>query len=191
MATKAFLLPDGRRSNNPEGLQVTISNEKGELEVLYDPHPKQLDFHLRTEPNVLFYGGRGSGKSAALRWEAHMRALAHPGFKYAILRRTYPELQNSHLRDVPREMKKLGGSFHYTNREAIYPNGSVGVFTHCATPEDALNLLSAEFAWMGFDELSTFDWEMFLKLAASVRVTEDSGLIAMVRAATNPLGPSA
>lgn len=54
-----------------------------------------------------------------------------------------------------------------------------------------LNLLSAEFAWMGFDELSTFEWEMFTKLAASVRVPVNSGLTAMVRGCTNPLGPSA
>lgn len=44
---------------------------------------------------------------------------------------------------------------------------------------------------MFFDEISTFEWEMFVKLAASVRVKKDSNLIGMVRAATNPLGTSA
>lgn len=170
---------------------IRIINEKGEWEDFYIPTPKQEEFHARSEPNVLFWGGRGSGKSAALRNEAHARALAHPGFNYLILRRTYPELQKSHLIHIPREMKKLGGTFHYTDRVALYPNGSRGMFSHCATEEDALNLLSAEFAWMAFDELSTFPWEMFLKLAASVRVPKNSGLTAMVRAATNPLGPSA
>jgi hypothetical protein len=88
-------------------------------------------------------------------------------------------------------MKKLGGDFHGTERVARYPNGSKGFFSHCANEEDVLNLLSAEFALMIFDEISTFEWEMFTKLAASVRVPKNSNLIAMVRGATNPLGVSA
>lgn len=160
-------------------------------QILYVPSPKQQDYHLRTEANVLFWGGRGSGKSICGRWDAHMRALAHPGFSYVILRRTYPELQRSHLVHIQREMKQLGGHFHHTDRIAHYPNGSRGYFSHCANDDDVLNLLSAEFALMVFDELSTFEWEMFTKLSASVRVPVGSGLIAMVRGLTNPLGPSA
>lgn len=88
-------------------------------------------------------------------------------------------------------MRDLGGSFHNTDHIATYPNGSRGFFSHCATEDDVLNLLSAEFALMVFDELSTFEWEMYVKLAASVRVPVGSKLTAMVRGLTNPLGPSA
>ena len=160
-------------------------------EVLYSPTPKQQEFHARNEANVLFWGGRGSGKSLALRWDAHMRALSTPGFKYIILRRTFPELSKSHLLEIPREMKLLGGYFHHTEKKAIYPNGSIGMFSHCQNDEDVLNLLSVEVFWAGFDEISTFDWEMFTKLAASVRAPKHLGLTPMVRAATNPLGVSA
>lgn len=171
--------------------RISITNVDGTEEILYEPTDKQEEFHAAEQPNVLFWGGRGSGKSMALRWEAHARALAVPGYKYIILRRTFPELQKSHLIHVPREMKLLGGTFNYTDKIARYPNGSTGFFSHCATDEDVLNLLSAEFYWAGFDELSTFEWEMFTKLSASVRVLKSSGLTAMVRACTNPLGPSA
>lgn len=170
---------------------LTLTHSDGTIEVLYDPTPKQLQFHQRTEPNVLFWGGRGSGKSVALRWEAHIRALNTPNFTYVILRRTYPELQKSHLMFISQEMKKLGGYFHHQNKTAIYPNGSKGIYSHCSGEEDVLNLLSAQFTWMGVDEISTFPWDMFTKLAASVRVPKNSGLIAMVRACTNPLGTSA
>ena len=169
------------------GLGGIITNNQ----VLYVPTEKGVEYHLRTEPNVLFWGGRGSAKSTTGRWDAHMRALANPGFTYVVLRRTYPELQKSHLVHINREMKALGGSFHHTDRVALYPNGSRGFFSHCANDDDVLNLLSAEFALAFFDEISTFEWEMFTKLSASVRVPVGSGLIAMVRAATNPLGPSA
>lgn len=170
---------------------IYINNPEGEQVCLYEPTAKQMEYHLRTEPNVLFWGGRGSGKSMCGRWDAHMRALSYPGFTYCILRRTYPELQRSHLVHINREMKQLGGTFHNTDHIATYPNGSRGFFSHCATEDDVLNLLSAEFALMVFDELSTFEWEMFTKLSASVRVPMGSKLIAMVRGLTNPLGPSA
>lgn len=172
-------------------MALRMTNPDGSVTTLYEPTIKQAEFHARTEPNVLFWGGRGSGKSVALRWEAHIRALSYPGFTYCILRRTYPELQKSHLMYISQEMKQLGGYFHHTDKMAIYPNGSKGVFSHCSNEEDVLNLLSAQFVWMGFDELSTFPWEMFTKLAASVRVSQTSGLTAMVRACTNPLGSSA
>jgi hypothetical protein len=170
---------------------ICIVGRDGKEQVLYNPTIKQLEYHSRTEPNVLFWGGRGSGKSMCGRWDAHLRALSHPGFTYVILRRTYPELQRSHLVHIQREMALLGGEYNATSRIARYPNGSQGFFSHCATEEDVLKLLSAEFALAFFDELSTFEWGMFTKLAASVRVPVHSGLTAMVRAATNPLGPSA
>jgi hypothetical protein len=70
-------------------------------QVLYVPSIKQNEYHQATAKNVLFYGGRGSGKSLSGRWDAHMRALSIPNFKYCILRRTYPELEKSHLIDLP------------------------------------------------------------------------------------------
>lgn len=170
---------------------LSITNSDGNQVVLYEPTLKQLEYHMRTEPNVLFWGGRGSGKSMCGRFDAHMRALSYSGFRYCILRRTFPELEKSHLLHIGKEMFQLGGHFHQTNHIAYYPNGSQGHFAHCATEEHVLKLLSAEYHLMVFDELSTFLWEMFLKLAASVRVPEGSGLTAMVRGLTNPLGLSA
>lgn len=186
--------PDGHHLFNPPSVNCEWCGVGGVIvggEVLYVPTEKQQEFHSTSAANVLFYGGRGSGKSVSGRWDAHMRALANPGFKYCILRRTYPELLKSHLIDLPREMKLLGGEFNHTDKIAKYPNGSRGFFSHCNTEQDVLNLLSAEFYLMFFDEISTFPWEMFTKLAASVRAPKHLDLNAMVRAATNPLGVSA
>lgn len=116
--------------------------------------------------------------------------VEHSSHQFLVGRASIPT-HNSHLIHIPGEMKKLGGYFHHTEKTAYYPNGSMGMFSHCSTDADVLNLLSVEFHLMFFDELSTFSWEMFTKLSASVRVPKDSNLIAMVRAATNPLGPSA
>lgn len=164
-------------------------------EVFYCPTPKGQEYHAADQPRVLFWGGRGSGKSFTGRMDAHMRALATPGFKYCILRRTFPELEKSHLIDIGREMNTLGGRYLAGTHVAHYHNGSVGFFSHCSTQQDVLNLLSSEFHLMFFDEISTFEWEMFTKLSASCRVPEKMreqyGIRALVRAATNPLGCSA
>jgi hypothetical protein len=160
-------------------------------EVLYDPFPLQLEAHLHTEPKVLVWGNRGGGKSKWGRWDCHMRALTYPGYKYCILRRTYPELEASHLIDLPVETRKMGGFFNSTKHIATYPNGSIGFYRHCQSDQDVLNLLSAEFHEMFFDEITTFEWEMFTKLSGSCRVPKELGYKALVRATTNPLGVSA
>ncbi len=182
--------------NNPEGVCFAILQPDNTYKVLYDPHPKQLEYHQREEKNVLFYGGRGSGKSYCGRMDCHMRALAYPGLKYCILRRTYPELMKTHIAEIGYEMDVIWGgtnkhAWNGSDMLATYPNGSRGYFGHCKDESDVLKLLSSEFALMFFDEISTFDWEHVMKLAASVRTTKGSGIKGIVRAATNPLGKSA
>jgi hypothetical protein len=91
-------------------------------------------------------------------------------------------------------MKMLGGDYNKTEHIAYYPNGSKLFFSHVATEADSLDLLSAEFIAAYYDELSTIQWDFFVKLCASVRIggkLKDMGLTGVVRAATNPLGPSA
>jgi hypothetical protein len=132
--------------------------------------------------------------SVLLRFDAHMRALSVPNVNLILVRRTYPELLRSHLIHIAAEMKMLEGDYNKSEHIAYYPNGSKLFFSHVASEADSLNLLSAEFLAAYFDELSTVPWDFFVKLCASVRIGGDlksKGLIGVVRAATNPLGPSA
>lgn len=170
---------------------ITLKHPDGQIEVLYAPTDKLKEYHASTCPNLLAEGTRGTGKSTAMRWDAHMRALGYPGYTYLILRRTMPELKKSHLHFIDAEMRKLGGFYHHTDNIAIYNNGSRGYFGHCETDADVMKYLSAQFCAIYFDEITTFDWDMVVKIAASARVPEGSGLIAIVRAGTNPLGVSA
>lgn len=174
-----------------ENAKLVVSLPTGEPYVMYKPSPKQLLFHQNSSPNLLAWGNRGGGKSMLLRFDAHMRALSAPGCNLILVRRSYPELMRSHLIHIKTEMKLLGGDYHAGDHIAYYPNGSKLFFSHVASEADSLNLLSAEFLGAYFDELSTIPWDFFVRLCASVRVKEGSGLIAVVRAATNPLGPSA
>lgn len=158
---------------------------------MYEPTESQLPFHTDATPKLIAIGNRGGGKSHCMRYDAHMRALSVPNSSMILIRRSYPELLKSHLIFIRDEMQLLGGRYHATDHVAMYPNGAKLFFSHVSTESDALNLLSAEFLAAYFDELSTIPWDFFVKLCASVRVKKGLGLTAVVRAVTNPLGPSA
>ena len=135
--------------------------------------------------------------SIMLRMDAHMRAFSAPNSNLILIRKTYKQLETSHVyfqglpwSSLKQEMELLGGTFHSTKYICYYPNGSRLFLSYVGHETDALNLLSAEFLAAYFDELSTIPWEFFLKLQASVRVPRGSNLKAVVRAASNPLGES-
>lgn len=176
----------------PSADSLVVTLPDGSPYVLYEPtSAKHVAFHKSHKKNLLAYGNRGGGKSTLLRFDAHMRALSVPNVNLILVRRTFPELMKSHLIYVGQEMKLLGGDYNKTEHIAYYPNNSKLFFSHVSSESDALNLLSAEFLAAYFDELSTIPWDFFMKLCASVRVRKETGLLAVVRAATNPLGPSA
>lgn len=157
----------------------------------YIPTDKQLEFHTCPAPNVMLEGARGTGKSVAIRNDAHMRAMAVPGLTYLIIRRTMPELRKTHLKFIDMEMKRLGGRFNKTEGIAYYPNGSLGFFGHCETEDDVMKLLSSEYAVIYFDEITTFTQKQIQDIGTCCRVPEGSGLLALIRSGTNPIGVGA
>jgi phage terminase large subunit len=171
-----------------EPICIYVPDGKGGQELIYESLDHQTEFHISPQTNVLMEGGRGTGKSIAIRMDAHMRATSWPGFTYLILRRTMPELKKSHFGFIEAEMKKLGGFYHKTDKIAYYPNGSAGHFGHCETEADILDYLSSQYGAIYFDELSTFTLDMFLQISSSARAEQNAPYSAIVRGGTNPLG---
>ena len=173
---------------------INVEND-GVEKWLFLPTPRQCDCMMSDAPNLFIYGNRGGGKSVALRWLCHQLAIAVPGFKYAILRTSFPELMKNHLDFLDNEMEMFGGEkagFRYnkTDHVCYYPHGSIGYFAQCATDADVKKILGAEVALVVFDEAPTFQWDHMRLIAASVRVPEGSGLIPMSRYLGNPIGDS-
>jgi hypothetical protein len=168
---------------------IQIPDDTGKTLFEYIPQPKQWEFHLSPATRCLMGGVRGTGKSHCMRMDAHVRALTHPGFKYLILRRKFPDLLRTHLTHLDREMRLLGeGYFNKTERIAHYPNGSEGHYGHCENDEDVQNYLSAEYGAIYFDELSTFSFDVFTRICGSARVPKGAGYKAIIRGGTNPGG---
>ena len=149
---------------------------------------------MAREPNLFVVGNRGGGKSVNMRWQCHMTALAVPGFKYAILRTSFPELRKNHLDFLEDEMAEFGprnkSYYHKTNYTAHYPNGSLGYYAQCMTDADVKKVLGAEVYLVVFDEAPTFEWEHMALIGASVRTPKGSALIPMKRFLGNPIGES-
>jgi hypothetical protein len=172
-------------------LAFRVLGPDGQAAYEYIPTPLQLRFHTSNALNCILEGSRGTGKSVAIRNDGHMRALAHPGLSYLVLRTSMPELRKTHLKHIAGEMKKLGGYFNKTESIAYYPNGSTGFYSHCDDEESMLNLLGGEWAVIYFDEMTTFSKEQITRISSCARVPEDSGLTALIRGGTNPIGQGA
>lgn len=158
--------------------------------VLFDPMPgPQLAFMQAREPNVLLIGNRGGGKSIALRHLGHGYARAFEGFRYIIVRRSFPELTKNHLIYLDGEMKLLGGTYNKTEHVCYYPNGSIGFYAQCASAEDVKKVVGAEAALIGFDEAPELEWEWMRLIAASARVPKGAPFSPMTRYVGNPIGP--
>jgi hypothetical protein len=170
--------------------RVAVRDSAGKERVLYEPYDYQQSWHESEARNFLSWGTRGTGKSRWLRWDAIIRCLMFPYFKALIVRRTMPQLQKSHLMPdlIPHEMEMLGGQFTQKPPVAKFPNGSTITFGHVEREKDALDYLSSEYGYIGFDELSTFTLDMFLNVSSAARAPQGAPYVAVVRAGSNPLG---
>lgn len=158
--------------------------------VLFDPMPgPQLAFMQAREPNVFLYGNRGGGKSIALRMVGHAYSRAYPGFRYIIVRRSFPELTKNHLIYLDSEMKLLGGTYNKTEHVCYYPDDSIGFYAQCASAEDVKKVVGAEAALIGFDEAPELEWDWMRLIAASARVPKGAPFTPMTRYVGNPIGP--
>ena len=156
------------------------------------PLPRQVEALEALEKGeatyILLGGAAGGSKSRGLREIGHRECLTHPNFRVLLLRRTYKELDQTHLRDVELEAPEMGATAVPSAKVVRYPNGSVMQFGHCETAADAANYLSAEYDLIIFDELVTFEQTMFLLISSRARSTKP-GVVPKVMAGTNPGGP--
>lgn len=160
----------------------------GKEDVIFVPLPRQVDFFECASLYVLFGGAAGGSKSKALRQLAYQECLRVSGFRVLLLRRTYGELEQTHLREAELEAPRFGAVAVPSANLVRFPNGSVMQFGHCQTTADAARYLSAEYDLIEFDELVTFEEIQFLLIGSRAR-TSKSGVIPRVLSGTNPGGP--
>ncbi len=174
------------RWSNDVASQDARENIGKRIELPYRPFPKQEQFHASPAKYRLFGGAAGPGKSKALLMEAILQAHEHSGVNTLVLRRTFPELEQSLLlyfrRDVPRELYK---NFQESKHVVTWQNGSTTRFGYCQRENDVYQYQGAEFLFIGIDELTLFTLRQWQFLTSRNRCPVP-GAFPCMAGATNP-----
>lgn len=153
---------------------------KGEIKLdLGRPNPKQAEFLSSNHRYTAYGGARGGGKSWAVRVKGVGGALYYPGIKILMLRRTYPELENTIisplielLNTAALDGKPAGDrlfTYNATMRTLFFANGSMIKFGHLQSANAVTEYQGQEYDWIFMDEATHFtEWE-FRVLAATLR----------------------
>lgn len=120
---------------------------------LDEPQPKQELVLKDTHRYIAFGGARGGGKSWFVRSKAILLALAFPGIKILILRRTYEELEKNHV-DYLKPLICDNGAAKYNQQKKrfTFANGSIIQLGYCANDNDAKQYQGQEYDVIFFDE---------------------------------------
>jgi phage terminase large subunit len=161
---------------------------------LYVPTPKQVEFDACPAKYVLYGGAAGPGKSHAARWALYRRCLRLKNYRALLLRRTYPELESTHLDKMAMDAELIGAVFTKSERTLSFP--STGALIRCGHMDDAAAVqkyLSTEYDMIVPDEGSTYDPESLLELSTRARTSNPAVLAeggAKFWIPSNPGGPS-
>lgn len=136
------------------------------------PSEKQDEFLRKHARHRAFGGARGGGKSWVARFTAVLYASSYPGIRICIVRRSYPELYNNHIRQLTTLLYK---SCKYNDQKKIitFPNGSTISFQYFARDADIQILQGVEYDVMILDEATQLREEQMREIAASVRGVND------------------
>lgn len=136
------------------------------------PNAKQ-DAVLRLRSKYVAYGGaRGGGKSWLVRQKAVLEALTEAGIKQLIVRSTYSELYNNHIRPL---MASTRGLARYNDQKKLlyFPNGSTIQFGYCRNERDMEQYQGGEWDIEYLDEAGNIAEGCIMKFRATVRGVND------------------
>jgi len=161
--------------------------------IPHDPTIKQAEFLVRLEKECLYGGAAGGGKSDALLMAALM-FVEVPGYAAIIFRESFSDLALPGA-IMDRATEWLGP---YLNDKTIhwddkiktftFPSGSTLSFGYLTGPRDRFRYQSAEFQFIGFDELTQLKERDYRYLMSRLRRLVNTHIPLRIRAASNPGG---
>ena len=168
-------------------LETRVVEEQ--TKTIWKPHPgPQEEFLKSNEDEVLFAGGRGSGKSDCLIIDP-LRYCENKNFRGLLIRRTMPELREliSRAKDLYPQAYP-GCKWREQEKMFAFPSGARIEFGYCDHEDDLERYKGQQYTWLGIDEITQFpSADIIDKLKGSLR-SPDKTLPIHVRATTNPNG---
>lgn len=146
-----------------------VKNNGGAVNInLGTLNPKQKQFCQARTRYVGYGGARGGGKSHVVRIKAFGGALTYPGIRILIVRKEYPELEQTMIlpmrKMIPAEVAAYNGSMHMF----FFANGSIIKFGHYSNGDDD-EYQGQEYDWIFMDEATQFTEYQFRTLGACLR----------------------
>ena len=118
------------------GIREMTNGDTRKVVDLGNLTPKQLKFCKAKSRYIAYGGARGGGKSHVLRVKAIGGALRYPGIKILVVRRTYPDLENSLIQPMVAMIPPLVGTYNGTMHMLTFSNGSFIKFGHYSSAAD-------------------------------------------------------
>jgi len=163
-----------------------ISESKGYCP--HKPHIKQKEFLELQDIEALYGGAAGGGKSDALL----MGALEHvdkPGYSALLLRRTFRDLnQPKAIMDRAHDwLRSTDAKWNAQAKRYTFPkSGATLTFGYLDADKDKDQYASAEYHYIGFDELTQFPENWYRFMFSRLRREQASNIPVRMRGATNP-----
>ena len=132
------------------------------------PNERQEVFLRDRHKYIAFGGARGGGKSWAVRTKAVLLALRYPGIRLLLVRRTYQELENNHIRFLRAQLAGIA-AYRAAERRFVFPGGSTLEFGYCACDGDLDRYQGAEYDVIFIDEATQLREEWMRQFAACLR----------------------
>ena len=151
----------------------------------WKPNPGPQTKYFECPAFEMLYGGAaGGGKSESLLMDA-TRQVDKRRYRAVIFRRTFPELQTSL---IDRAYKYFSNGIARPTdggRVWVFPSGATLRFAHLEHDKDVHKYQSAEFDFVGFDELTSFTEFQYTYMISRVRGV-DPTIKRKIRAGSNP-----
>jgi predicted phage terminase large subunit-like protein len=156
----------------------------------YIPHKpfRQQAIFLTLEDEEAFYGGQaGGGKSDALLMAA-LEYVRFPQYRAILLRKSLKELKKSGAL-IERSHKWLDSTDAHWHEQDSYwqfPSGAKLEFGYLSNSADLDQYDSAEYHFMGYDELTSFTEYLYVTASGRIRKNEGDPIPLRLRGASNP-----